>query len=418
MQPPLSIEQTINLTVREEWGRILASLTASIGNLQLAEDCLQESVISAMQHWKKNGLPTSPAAWLITTARRKAIDHIRRDKNFASKQNEIAYLLELENEPESEQPLIADKRLEMIFTCCHPALDEKTKLALTLRTLGGLTTQEIATAFLDKKDAMAQRLVRAKQKISKANIPYKIPGASELPERISSVLSVVYLIFNEGYSATSGESLVRANLCEEAIRLARILKILLPHETEISGLLALMLLHDSRRNTRTDWQGEMVSLEKQNRARWDKAKIFEGTQILKETLPKKKIGPYQLQAAISAIHAESSNWEETDWKQIAALYNLLYSIEPSPIIKINYAVAMSYAQSVECGLEIFIQIQHSGKLENYQPFHAAHADLLARSEKDDEAEISYNKAIALSENRLEKLFLQAKLSKLKQRKLH
>lgn len=421
MLPPFKLsphvfKNVIEKTVREEWGRILASLTKNLSDLQLAEDCLQEAVISAMNHWQKNGLPKSPAAWLIKVARRKAIDRLRRDKNFASKQDQIAYLIELENKTHDQigegvmQNVIPDKRLEMIFTCCHPALEEKTKIALTLRTLGGLTTQEIAIAFLDKPDAMAQRLVRAKKKIAIAKIPYEIPNKQALPERLSSVLNVIYLVFNEGYFPNSGDHLTRTDLSEEAIRLARIIENLAPEETEITGLLALMLLHDSRRLSRTGKSGEMISLEDQNREQWDKTKINEGIRLIKTALPKQRLGPYQLQAAISAVHAEAKTWTQTDWAQISALYNLLYAMQPSPVIRINQAMAISYCQSLEAALAMLMDANEAGKLDKYQPFHAAKADLLNRMGNKNEANISFKMAIELSNKKQEKDFLIQKMS--------
>ncbi len=414
MQLSLTPGQIIEKTVREEWGRILASLVKMLGDFQLAEDCLQDAVVSAMHHWGRNGLPNSPAAWLITTARRKAIDRLRRDKNAASKQDEISYLLDLENQTmgETETDVFPDKRLEMIFTCCHPALEEKTRVALTLRTLGGLTTEEIAGAFLDRPEAMAQRLVRAKKKISLAGIPYAIPDGDVLPERISSVLRVIYLIFNEGYSATAGDTLMRSDLSEEAIRLARIVYQLLPEETEVSGLLALMLLHDSRRFARVGEHGQMVALEEQDRSLWDSGKMREGSALLRASLPKRRLGPYQLQAAISAVHAESPHWSQTDWPQIEALYDLLYSIQPSAVVRVNQAIAVSHARCVEVGLKMLNAAGHDGRLERYQPFHAAKADLLARSGNLSEAAGCLRTAIDLTENDLECAFLQAKLEKL------
>lgn len=410
MLPPLTLERVIEKTVREEWGRILACLVKSLGDVQLAEDVLQDAIMVAMDRWKTAGLPNSPAAWLITTARRKAIDRLRRDQKLASRKDEISYLLDLEHRmiDESASDDIPDKRLEMIFTCCHPALEEKSRVALTLRTLGGLTTEEIAHSFLDKPETMAQRLVRAKRKISLAGIPYEIPDRTLLPQRISSVLSVIYLIFNEGYFASSGASLVRADLCEEAVRLARVVYGLLPDETEVGGLLALLLLHDSRRSARMGKQGNMISLQEQNRSRWDSSKIAEGEAILKQILPKQRIGTYQLQAAISAVHAQSASWDDTDWPQIYALYQLLYQIQPSPVIRINQAVAVSYMRSIEEALEMLTAAADGGDLDRYQPYFAARADLLARAGRCDEARACFETAIELTGNEAEKAFLTKK----------
>ena len=379
MFPPLSTEQVIERTVCEEWGRILASLVSGLNDLQLAEDCLQEAVISALDHWGKNGLPRSPSAWLITVARRKALDKLRRAQNFARKENEIAYLLELENrsldDPMTET--IPDKRLEMIFTCCHPALERKSQVALTLRTLGGLSMDEIAAAFLDKPSSMQKRITRAKQQIARGGIPYEVPQDVDLPERTSAVLSVLYLIFNEGYSANSGTAVLRSDFSGEAIRLTRIIAALLPNDCEAAGLLALMLLHDSRRNARVGPAGEMIALEDQNRKRWDREKIQEGVAILKETLPKQGIGPYQIQAAISAVHAQSPAWDQTDWTEIVALYELLHAMQPSPVVQVNLAVAVSYAQTPEAALMIMEKVATATKIQTYQPFHAAMGNLLA-----------------------------------------
>ncbi len=411
MLPLHSLQSIIQQLVREEWGRILASLIKTLGDFQLAEDCLQDAIVTAMDRWPKNGVPDTPAAWLITTARRKAIDRLRREASFAAKELDIAYLNDLEQraEGEDESGTIPDKRLEMLFTCCHPALDEKTRIALTLRALGRLTTEEIAAAFLDRTDAMAQRLVRAKKKISLAGIPYEIPGEDILPDRIVSVLKVIYLIFNEGYSATTGEALTRTDLSEEAIRLARIMWSLLPEEREIGGLLSLMLLHDSRRRARLSAEGHMVPLEDQNRTIWNKGRITEGISILKDILPKPKTGPYQVQAAISAVHSESQSWEETDWPQIVALYDLLHRIEPSPIVRINQAIAVSYAHSVDEALAMLDDTASDGALDRYQPYHAARADLLSRSGNAQAAIENFETAIQLSGNTRERAFLEKKL---------
>lgn len=415
MLPPLSLEQSIDKTVREEWGRILASLVKHLGDFQLAEDCLQDAILLAMKHWKKNGLPNSPAAWLITVARRSAIDRFRRQQNFASKQPEISYLLDLENQDtdDTEPEIIPDKRLEMIFTCCHPALEQKTQVALTLRTLGGLSTEEITAAFLDKPDAMQQRLTRAKKKISQAAIPYRIPEADELQGRLSSVLRVIYLIFNEGYSATAGESLIKTNLSNEAIRLVRIIYHLMPDETEVGGILALMLLHDSRKNARIGLREEMIPLSEQNRLRWNKSQISEGVEILESVLPRQKVGVYQLQAAISACHAEARSWEETNWDEIVALYNLLHALQPSPVVRINHAVALSYAKSPSEALEVLEDAFANSKLSRYQPYYAAKADLLARLGQRCEAEDMYQIAIDLSENEQEQDFLRRQKTRLR-----
>ncbi len=410
MFPPLTLEQTIDKTVREEWGRILSCLASGLNDLQLAEDCLQDAALSAIEHWRKNGLPQSPAAWLITVARRKALDKLRRDRNFSNKQAEITYLLGLENRTMDEvmQDAIPDSRLEMVFTCCHPTLERKSQIALTLRTLGGLSTEEIAGAFLDKPETMQRRITRAKRKIAFAGIPYKVPDKEELPQRTASVLSVIYLIFNEGYLATSGSSLLRVDLTQEAIRLARMLHELLPGETEPAGLLALMLLHDSRRASRTSGKGDLISLEKQNRNRWSREKIDEGISILEQTLPKNDIGPYQLQAAISAVHANSASWKETDWSEIVALYEVLYAIQPSPIVRLNSAIAISYADSPQKALGMLEELEGVEKMQSYQPYHAARGDLLARANRPDEARQSLSKAAELSNNTVERTFLLEK----------
>ena len=409
MLPPFKLEQAINQIVQEEWGRILAALTKSTGNLQLAEDSLQDAVESALQHWSIQGLPEFPAAWLIQTARRKAIDRLRRESNFARLQPEISYLIDLQNRAELEDvEVIPDKRLELIFTCCHPAIEEKTKVALTLRTLGGLSTEEIAKSFLDKPQTMAQRLTRAKQKIALAGIPYEVPCTEDLPERLNAVLRVIYFIFNEGYQASRGKLITRGDLADEAIRLCRIIANLLPKQPEITGLLALMLLHDSRRFARQKANGEMVSLENQNRQSWDKQKITEGTQLIKAALSQQKVGPYQLQAAISAVHAESQQWQDTDWTQIAALYQLLYTLQPTPVIKINHAVAVSYAESAEDALALLDTIAESTDIQNYQPYHAARADILKRAGQVKEAILHFDKAIELTQNTAEKIFLQSR----------
>ncbi len=410
MLPPIPIEQAINRLVREEWGRILASLINSTGDFQLAEDVLQDAVEQALINWRKDGVPDSPAAWLFTTAKRKAIDKFRRDDRFASIKPDLRYIAELHANDSVEDTLqnIPDKRLELIFTCCHPALDEKSQVALTLHTLGGLRTDEIAAAFLDKHQTMAQRLTRAKKKISVAGIPFEVPERDQLNTRISPILSVIYLIFNEGYTASAGESLMRANLSQEAIRLARICSSLLPEHTEVAGLLALMLLHDSRRSARQSHNGDLVPLEQQDRSNWDEQKQSEGISLLQNTLVKQRAGPYQLQAAISAVHATSPSWQETDWDQIVALYNLLFAMQPSPVVKINQSVAVSYADSVEAALQMLDELETQASVQTYQPYFAARADLLIRLDRRDEAHIALERAIELTENISQKHFLNAK----------
>lgn len=404
MLPPKSLERAIEKSVREEWGRILASLVKSLGDFQLAEDCLQDAVLVAIETWVDTGLPRSPAAWLISVARRKAIDRLRRSANFAAKQDEISYLMDLENAAqEVEVEAIPDKRLEMIFTCCHPALEEKTRVALTLRTLGGLTTEEIAAAFLDKPDAMTARLTRAKKKIATAGVPYRVPETAELHERLDAVLKVIYLIFNQGIE--------RDGLSAEAIRLGRIIHDLMPDECEVAGLLALMLIHDARRAARLDASGSFVPLELQNRMRWNKSKINEGVDLLKITLPTGgRVGPYQLQAAINAVHGRAVTWKETDWTEIAALYEVFYRIQPTPVVRINQAVAVSYARSVEQALEMLDEV--GSDLDRYQPYWAARADILARLDDRFGAATCFERAIELSDTEQEKVFLRGRLDQL------
>jgi RNA polymerase sigma-70 factor (ECF subfamily) len=414
MLPPFQLERSINRLVREEWGRILASLVNVVGSFQLAEDVLQDAVEVALVHWNENGIPTEPAAWLFKTAKRRAIDQLRRKSRFDKLQPALSYLMDMEGSDNSvfgdeDDTLIPDKRLELIFTCCHPALDQKTRVALTLRSLGGLTTDEIANAFLDKKSTMAQRLARAKHKIASAGIAYEVPPPEKLQERVNGVLSVVYFIFNEGYSASSGENLTRTHLSDEAIRLGRVLRSLMPEHCEIAGLLSLMLLHESRRVSRKDNNGDIVMLEHQNRMRWDNIKICEGTELLKETLPKGQVGPYQLQAAISAIHTESARWEDTDWAQIVALYELLYTMQPSPVVRVNQAVAISYARSPCEALKLLDSLADQAVILEYQPYRIARADVLLRAGFREEAAAQLCKAIESSDRTSEKHFLERRL---------
>ena len=412
--PPNSIEHTIVKLVREEWGRMMAALVSGIHDWEIAEDCLQDAIERALQKWPTQGLPESPAAWLITAARRRAIDQFRRSKRFDVLAPELTRLIELNSrsEPVDIDSIIPDKRLELIFSCCHPALERKTQVALTLRTLGGLTTDEIASAFLDKPATLAQRLSRAKHKISRAKIPFEIPAPDRLPERVAAVLSVIYLIFNEGYTASSGFALTRSDLSDEAIRLARIILALMPDNCEVSGLLSLMLLHDSRRASRLNFDGKMVSLEYQNRNRWDQNKIEEGTALLKQTLKRQQIGPYQLQAAISAVHAESKDWAETDWAQINALYELLFSVQPSNVVRVNQAMAMSYAVSIESALDLLETLEKDPSILRYQPFYAMRADLYARLGDRESALSDLEMAVELNDNAARRDFLQDRIKEL------
>ncbi len=401
----------VERTIREEWGRVLASLNARVRDLELAEDSLQEAVLTALQRWPDDGLPDHPAAWLLTTARRKAIDRIRRDRAFDSKRPELLALAASKTHAEQDDvdSSISDDRLRLVFTCCHPAITEQSRVALTLCTLGGLTTSEIAHAFLVPESTMAQRLVRAKNKIKAANIPYRVPPPDLWAERFESVLAVIYLIFNEGYAATSGPDLTRADLAREAIRLGRLLVNLVPHDAEGAGLLALMLLHDARRDARTDPSGRFVPLEHQDRSRWNREQIAAGVASLERALHMKRLGPYQVQAAISAVHVQADSYAATDWRQIVGLYDTLRELQPSPVVKLNAAVALAMVNGPEAGLDALVELQEQGALERYQPYHAARADLLRRTGRFRAAVAAYRDAIVLTENLTERRFLEERL---------
>lgn len=379
--------------------------------MALAEDMLQEAFLVALQRWPDAGVPEQPRAWLLRTARNKAIDRFRRDANFAVKRAELVILAELEAStmPDETDESIEDERLRLIFTCCHPALADQTRVALTLRTIGGLTTPEIARAFLVPEATMAQRLVRAKRKIKAAGIPYRIPPPHLWPERMVSVLSVIYFIFNEGYAATSGDQPTRAGLSEEAIRMGRVLVDLVPGENEAAGLLALMLLHDSRRAARADAAGNLVTLEHQDRSLWRRDQIAAGQELARRTAGRGAAGPYQIQASISAVHASAATYESTDWRRITALYDDLYALNPSPVIALNRAVALSFAVGPEAGLVELCTINDQGALDGYQPFHAAHADLLRRTGQTRDAGAAYGQALALTRNDAERRFLEGRL---------
>ena len=408
------VSETLEHVFREEYGRIIATLIRISGSFDLAEESLQEAFTSAAATWETAGTPRNPGAWLTTVAHRKLLDAVRREKTKAEKQSELEYEVE-RFQSYNESALIEedveypDDRLRLIFTCCHPSLSREAQVALTLRTLGGLTTVEIARAFLLSEPTLAQRLVRAKSKIRLARIPYEVPSVEVLSERLAAVQAVIYLIFNEGYSATAGDSLVRTDLCGEAIRLGRMLRELLPNEPENIGLLALILLQDSRREARINEQSELVTLEHQDRRRWDRNKIAEGIRLIETVLPMGRVGNYQLQAAIAAVHAEGKTADETDWPQIVALYQELMRINSSPIVALNYAAAVAMSAGWAAGLALMDEANAGKKLEHYYLYHAARADLLRRLNRLQEATAAYKQALALTTNRVEQQYLKRRL---------
>jgi RNA polymerase sigma-70 factor (ECF subfamily) len=408
----IPVAVAVERVFRRESGPVLAGLIRILGEFDLAEDALHEALASALERWPSDGIPQNPGAWINTTARRKAIDRLRRSATHRDKQDAVAALVELEADERRDaasfdSPDIADDRLRLIFTCCHPSLHREAQVALTLHTLGGLSTAEIAAAFLVPIPTMAQRLVRAKTKIRAAGIPYVVPEADALPERLEGVLAVIYLVFNEGYYSASRPDGVRRDLCDEARRLAGLLARLLPDAAEVLGLLALLILLDSRRAAREHM------LEEQDRQRWNHKEIAEGIALIKRALGLGRVGPYQLQAAIAAVHAEAPTFADTDWRQIAALYGELARRHPSPIVELNRAVAVSMAEGPELGLALLERLGDGDELRDYQPYHAARAALLRRAGRVEEAIVAYERALAGAPNQVAREYLSRRLAGLR-----
>jgi RNA polymerase sigma-70 factor (ECF subfamily) len=400
---------------REESGQAVATLIRAIGDFELAEEAVQEAFVVALERWPHEGTPDNPGAWITQVARNRAIDKIRREGVLRDKLQVLQHLEGLQAEPEAgpgeQLGEIEDDRLRLIFTCCHPALPSEARVALTLRSLGGLSTAEIARAFLSSESAMAQRLVRAKRKIAGEEIPYEVPVAEQMPERLSAVLATLYLVFNEGYLASGGEELVRTELSGEAIRLARILVAMLPREPEARGLLALMLLTDARRAARLDAAGEIVLLEDQDRSLWDAEKIEQGLELSREAAADGPAGPYTVQARIAATHAEAARADETDWDRIVRLYAWLAELTPSPVVELNRAVAVAMRDGPRAGLAL---IDATEGLEDYRPHHTTRAELLRRLDRDDEAAAAYERALELEPNPVERRFIEGRLAEIRQ----
>jgi RNA polymerase sigma-70 factor (ECF subfamily) len=409
------VEKAVGDAFREEWGRVVATLIRITDDWDLAEECAQDAFARALERWPTDGVPTRPGAWLTTTARNRALDRLRRRAVEAAKLQEVAAVAELDGpDVPSDESGIADDQLRLMFTCCHPALAPQARVALTLRTLAGLTTAEIARAFLVSESTMAQRLVRAKAKIHEAGIPFRVPPTHVLPERLAAVLAVLYLLFNEGYAASGGTDLVRRNLTSEAIRLGRLLTRLMPDEPEVLGLLALMLLHDARRDARVDDAGDLVLLEDQDRKRWHQSEIDEGVAVLDSALRLGRPGSYQLQAAVAATHATAKSVADTDWVEIAALYGELARVSPSALVDLNRAVAVAMADGPAVGITLLDRLDAAGELTGYYLLPATRADLLRRLGRFDDAAASYRAALQLVSTEPERRYLERRLAEVTQ----